>query len=87
LERKDNNKKIQSILSKLSSWFYDDKTATTGAHTEHELNTPKLRSDVSQPSGLSPMVNPLTIAVAALLTYFCINAFQRMKELRQQLEL
>jgi len=34
--------------------FTINKTATTGAHTEHELNKPELRSNVSEPSGLTP---------------------------------
>ena len=67
--------------------FAINKTASTGAHTEHDLNTPKLSSNVSEPSGLTPMVIPLSIVVAALSTYFCINAFQRMKKLREQIGL
>jgi hypothetical protein len=67
--------------------FTISKTASTGAHTEHELNTSKLSSNVSQPSGLTPMVIRLSIVVAVLSTYFCINAFQRMKILREQVGL
>ena len=67
--------------------FTISKKASTGAHTEHELNTSKLSSNVSQPSDLTPMVIPLSIVVAVLSTYFCINAFQSMKILREQVGL
>ena len=34
--------------------FTINKAATTSAHTEHELNTPELRSNVSESFGLTP---------------------------------
>ena len=49
--------------------FTINKTASTGAHTEHDLNTPKLSSNVSEPSSLTPMVIHLSILVAALSTF------------------
>ena len=54
-------------------------------HQQHHVDTVETQNPSNEPSIFTPMVISLSVIMAALSTYFCINALNRMQVVQQHL--
>ncbi len=55
--------------------------------TNINVDTVEIADTRNRPSSFTPMVIVLSVIVAALSTYFCINALNRLKIVQQRIGL
>jgi copper transport protein len=56
-------------------------------HDQHHVDTVEIADTPNRPSSFTPMVIGLSVIVAALSTYFCINALNRLEIIQQRIGL